>query len=268
MSTSLLDTARQYVTPDVIDRLTSFTGESSAATTKAIGGAAPAVLAGMLNAAQDSNGLSQLVNLFQQGKFDGSMLNNVAGAFTGSSMDGLMKTGGPLLGSLFGARSNGLVELLAGYAGIKKSSAMSLLSAVAPLVMSLMGRQLLSKGGINAGNLRELLMAQRDAIAASAPPGLGQLLGVGDLSGLGDDLAQHARGMTPAPAPGGVLRKLLPIIIAVVGLFLLFVLLRSCGASPETVTPPRDTLNTMAPDTGAPATAAVEPAPRIRGGTA
>lgn len=267
MSTSLLDLARQYVTPDIVERLSNFTGESPAATTKAIGGAAPAVLAGMLHSAQDANGLTQLVNLFQQGKFDGGMLNNVAGAYSGSSMDGLMKMGGPLLGSLFGARSSGLVDLLAGYAGIKKSSAMSLVSAVAPLVMSLMGRQLMSKGGINAGNLKDLLMSQRGAIAASAPPGLGQLLGIGDLSGLGAGLGQQARSATPvpAPAPGGGLRKLLPIIIAVVGLLLLFVLLRSCGTSPEITTPPRDTLNTIAPGTRAPTASTSEPAPRVRG---
>lgn len=267
MSTSLLDLARQHVTPDIVERLATFTGETPAAATKAIGGAAPAVLAGMLNSAQDANGLTQLVNLFQQGKFDGSMLNNVAGAYSGSSMDGLMKMGGPLLGSLFGARSNGLVDLLAGYAGIKKSSAMALLSAVAPLVMSLMGRQLSSKGGITAGNLKDLLVSQRGAIAASAPPGLGQLLGIGDLSGLGANLGQPARSMTPVPAaaPGGGLRKLLPIIIAVVGLLLLFVLLRSCGASPETVTPPRDTVNTMTPGTAAPAASSVEQTPPVRG---
>jgi hypothetical protein len=267
MSTSLLDSARQYVTPEVLDRLTAFAGESPAATTKAISGAAPAVLAGMLHSAQDANGLTQLVNLFQQGKFDGSMLDNVAGAYSGSSMDGLMKMGGPLLGSIFGARSNGLVELLAGYAGIRKSSAMSLLSAVAPLVMSIMGRQLMAKGGINAGSLKELLVSQRGVIAASAPPGLGQLLGIGDLSGLGANMGQQARSMTPVPvpAPRGGLRKLLPIVLAVVVLLLLFVILRSCGGSPETVTPPRDTLNTMAPDTGAPAATSVRPAPRIRG---
>jgi OmpA-OmpF porin, OOP family len=260
MSTSLLDMAKQYLTPDIIDKLATFTGESPLATTKAIGGAGPAVLAGMLNSAQDPNGLTQLVNLFQQGKFDGSMLGNLAGAFSGSSMDGLMKMGGPLLGSLFGARSNGLVDLLAGYAGIKKSSATSLLSAAAPFIMSLIGKQLSSKGGISASSLKDLLFSQRSAIAAAAPPGLGQALGIADLSSLGANLGRNPTPI-PAPAPSSGLKKLLPILLGVIGLLLLFSLLRSCGGSPAASGAPMDTLNTMSPSSSVPVTPTVETPP-------
>ena len=259
MSTSLLDATRQHLTPDAIERLAAFTGESPAAAGKAVGAAMPAVLAGMLQSAQDANGLTQLVNLFQQGKFDGSLLNNVAGAFSGSSMDGLMKMGGPLLGSLFGSRSNGLVDLLAGHAGIKKSSAMAVLSAVAPMAMSVMGRQLMSRGGINTSSLKELLLSQREAIAGAAPPGLGQALGIGDMSQLGGQVAQQARSTTSTPdaMSSGGMRKLLPIVIAVVALLLLALLVRGCNGSPQVTTPPSDTLNTMAPGTAEPATRAV-----------
>ena len=259
MSTSVLDAASHHLTPDVIERLAIFTGESPAATTRAIGAATPAVLAGMLQSAQDANGLTQLVNLFQQGKFDGSMLNNVAHAFSGSSMDGLMKTGGPLLGSLFGSRSNGLVDLLANHAGIKKSSAMAVLSAIAPMVMSVMGRQMMSKGGINMGGLKELLVSQRGAIAGAAPAGLGAALGIGDLSQLGGPAVPLARSTAPATAamPGGGLRKLLPILIVLVALLLLAALIRGCGGSSQVTTPPSDTLNTMAPTTDSPATRSV-----------
>lgn len=244
MNTSLLDTAGQYLTPAIVERLAAFTGESPTAAARATGAAAPAVLAGMLHSAQDPNGLSRLVHLLQQGRFDGSMLDNLNGAFTGSAMDGLMKTGGPLLGSLFGARSNGLVALVAEVAGISKASAMSLLSAVAPLVMSAMGRQLLAQGGITASRVRDLLASQRDAIAAAAPAGLGQALGIGDPTTPDGQPAQRARGTAAA---GTGVRRLLPILLGIALLFALFGLLRSCGRSPETTTPPRDTLNTMAP---------------------
>lgn len=260
MSSSLLDMAKQYLTPDVIEKLATFTGESPLATSKAIGAAGPAVLAGMLNSAQDANGLTQLVNLFQQGKFDGSMLGNLGGAFSGSSMDGLMKMGGPLLGSLFGARSNGLVDLLAGFAGVKKSSATSLLSAGAPFIMSLIGKQLSSKGGVSASSLKDLLFSQRSAIAAAAPPGLGQALGITDLSSLGANLGRNPTPI-PAPAPSSGLKKLLPILLAVIGLLLLFSLLRSCGRSPASSGAPLDTLNTVRPSSSAPVTPTVEATP-------
>jgi len=48
-----------------------------------------------------------------------------------------------------------------------------------------------------------------------------------------------------------------PPVIAVVALLVLAALLRGCSGSPQVTTPPTDTLNTMAPDTGGPATRAV-----------
>jgi len=268
MSSSLLDLAKQHLTPDVIETLAKFTGESPLATTKAIGGAGPAVLAGMLNSAQDANGLTQLVNLFQQGKFDGSMLGNLAGAFSGSSMDGLMKMGGPLLGSLFGARSSGLVDLLAGYAGIRKSSATSLLSAAAPFIMSLIGKQLTAKGGISANSLKDLLFSQRSAVVAAAPPGLGQALGIADLSSLGASLGRNPTPI-PAQAPSRGLQRLLPILLAAIGLLVLFSLLRTCGGSPAASGAPTDSLDVRRPSSSAPVTPAIDatPAAGIRGAT-
>lgn len=235
MSTTLIDLARQYLTPDVIDKLASFTGETPAAAGKAMAGATPAVLAGMLNTAQGPGGLSQLVNLFQQGKFDGSMLGNLAGAFSGNSMDGLIKLGGPLLNSLFGARSGGLTDLLASFAGVKRSSATSLLSVAAPFVMSLVGKQLASRGGVNANNLKDLLSSQRQAVAAAAPPGLAQTLGLSDLSLPSSHSAEYVRDpVPPVREAGSPLSKWLPWLIGIAAVLLLFSWMRGCGRPPVT----------------------------------
>ena len=238
MSTSLLDLSTQYLTPDVMDRLATFTGESPVATTRAFAGAAPAVIAGMATNAGDTHGLAQLVNLFQQGKFDGSMLDNLAGAYSGSSLDGLMRTGGPLLGSLFGARSAALVDAIAGYAGVKRTSAMSILSAAAPFVMSLVGRQLLSQGGISANALRNLLADQQATVASAVPPAIGAAL-----------TSTSPAGAARVPAGTGTRtrNRLVPIVIGIVLLLVLAWALRTCGRSPAITTPPSDTTQTMAP---------------------
>ena len=243
MSTSLLELTPQLLTSEVVDRLATFTGETPAATEKALGGAAPAVLAGMLQTAQEPDGLSRLVNLLQQGKFDGTMLDNLPAAYSGSSLDGLMMTGGPLLGSIFGARSNRLVDLLSGQAGVKRTSAMALLSAAAPFVMSLVGRQLLTRGAITPAAVKDLLLSQRDAITSAVPPGLAPVLGTGDIGGT------SAAAARPGASPGSstTLRRLLPLLLVTVALVLLFVLLRSCGGSRAVTTPPTDTTRTLGP---------------------
>lgn len=231
MSTSLIDLARQYLTPDVIDKLAAFTGESPAATSKAIAGATPAVLAGLLNTAQGPGGVAQLITLFQQGKFDGAMLGNLAGAFSGNSVDSLAKAGAPLLGSLFGSRSNALTDMLASYSGVKRSSAASLLGLAVPFVMSLVGKQLAPTGGVTAASLKDLLFSQRSAVASAAPPGLAQALGLGDLSSLGASHPPH-RDAAPVARAESSMGKWLPWLIGLVGLLFLFSWLRGCGKTP------------------------------------
>jgi hypothetical protein len=232
MSASLIDLAKQYITPDVIDKLAAFTGETPAATSKAMAGAAPALLAGMLNTAQGSGGVSQLLALFQQGKFDGGMLGNLAGAFSGGSADSLLKVGTPLLSSLFGARSNALTDMLASFSGVKRSSSASLLALAAPFVMSLVGKQLASSGGVNANSLQNLLSSQRGAVASAAPPGLAQALGLGDLSSLGANNTHHRDNVPPVRREESSVGKWLPWLIGLAALLLLFSWMRGCGKAP------------------------------------
>jgi hypothetical protein len=250
MTESLIDLARRYVTPDVIDRIASYTGETPAATTKAIGGAVPSVIAGMLQSASAPGGLGQLVDLFSQNRsqFGGGMLDNLGGSLAGGGMDALVKGAGPLLGSLFGARSGGLTDLLAGHAGVKKSSAMSLLSLAAPFVMNLIGKSLTSRGGVSADGLRDLLLSQRGSLAAAAPPGLAGALGLGDLGSLGAGLASQAGDSARAAASEakGGLGKLLPILVGIAALLLLFSFMRGCGGS-RSGAMPADTLSTVEP---------------------
>jgi hypothetical protein len=261
MSASLIDLARQYLTPDVLDRLAAYAGETPAAAGKAMAGATPAVLAGMLNTAQGSGGLTTLVNLFQQGKVDAGMLGNLSNALSGNSIDGLIKAGGPLLTSLFGARSGGLTDLLASTSGVKKSSASSLLGVAGPFVMSLIAKQLSSSGGVTASGLKDLLFSQRQAVAAAAPPGLAGALGISDLSTMG--ATPHARDpVTPAHEERSGLPKWLPWLVGLALLLLLFSWMRGCGKAPATgvVTDTTSTMTAPAPAAPAPTHDTTRPA--------
>jgi hypothetical protein len=250
MTESLIDLARRYITPDVIDRIASYTGETPAATTTAMGGAVPSVIAGMLQSASAPGGLGQLLDVFTQNRtqLGGGMLDNLGGSLAGGGMDALVKGAGPLLGSLFGARAGGLTDLLAGHAGVKKSSAMSLLSFAAPLVMNLVSKSLSSRGGLNADGLRDLLLSQRGSLASAAPPGLAGALGLGDLGSLGANLASQAGDTARAAAAGtkSGLAKLLPILVGVAALLLLLSFMRGCGGS-KSGAMPADTVSTVAP---------------------
>ncbi|MCU0620154.1 MAG: DUF937 domain-containing protein [Gemmatimonadales bacterium] len=252
MSGSLFDLAKQYLTPDVIDKLAALTGEAPAAATKGMGAAVPSVLAGMLQQASTPDGLGTLMNLFNQGKYDGGMLGNLAGAFSGGSADSLLKVGGPIVASLFGNRSNGITDLLASVAGVKRSTASTMLSLGAPFLMNIIGKQLSSRGGLSANSLKDLLFSQRGSLAAAAPAGLAQALGIADFNRLGADVREAVR--EPVREEESPLKKLLPWLIGLLGLLLLFSFLRGCGKDGSTAMPV-DTLKVE----GAPAP--VGPAP-------
>lgn len=249
MSGSLFDLAKQYLTPDVIDKLAALTGEAPAATTKGMGAAVPAVVAGMLQQASSPGGLDGLVGLFNQGKYDGSMLGNLAGAFSGTSAENLIKVGGPLLTSLFGNRSGGVTDMLASFAGVKRSTATTLLSLGAPFLMNVIGKQLASRGGVNAGSLKDLLFAQRGSLAAAAPAGLAQAFGLSDFSSFAGG------GREPVREEESPLKKLLPWLIGLLGLLLLFSFLRGCGKDGATGMP-ADTSAVLPAPTAAPSTPA------------
>lgn len=243
MAIDLIDMAKRQLTPDVVEKLSGYTGESAPSTSKALTGAVPTMLAGMLQSAAAPGGLTRLIDLFGQGRHDGSMLSALTGG--GGGLDSLISSGGSILGSLFGTRQDAVTSVIANSSGVRQSSAGSLLSLAGPMVLGLIGRHLSSTGGVTMSSLKDLLLGQRNAIAANAPPGLASALGLRDLGSLGGNLAQEAAAVPQAVAEP-VRRSWTPLLIgvaAVVALFLLIPLLRGPGRRAAVGT---DTLSTAA----------------------
>jgi len=252
MAIDLIDMAKRQLTPDVVDKLSAYTGESAPATSKALTGAVPTMLAGMLQSASAPGGLTRLIDLFGQGRHDGSMLSALTSGATGGGLEGLISSGGSILGSLFGTRQDAVTSVIANSSGVRQSSAGSLLGLAAPMVLGLIGRHLSSTGGVTMSSLKDLLLGQRNAIAASAPPGLASALGLRVLGSLGGNLAQEAAAVPQALAEPVRQRSWTPLLIgvaAVVALFLLIPLLRGPGRRAAVGT---DTLSTAARPTTSP----------------
>jgi outer membrane protein OmpA-like peptidoglycan-associated protein len=71
---------------------------------------------------------------------------------------------------LFGGSMNAVTDLVGRTAGFKNpTSAASLLSFAAPMVVNFFGKQI-HEGGLDAGGLSNLLTSERDSIVAAAPP--------------------------------------------------------------------------------------------------
>ena len=126
---------------------------------KAIGAGIPSILAGLLNMAS-SSGANRLVDMLKQEPTELSHLGGLDGVFGnlgsilsgGGSADGLMKYGQTLLSAIFGGKISSIVDLITRTAGIKSSSATSLLGMLAPLLMGVVKKELATRG-ISAARL-------------------------------------------------------------------------------------------------------------------
>lgn len=214
MSSSLLDSLSQLVTPDLLGQAASMLGESQGNISRGVSAALPMLLGSVASRATDTNFASSLFKLVTDSRNDLGAVGNIAQLLTpGSSNSSISALGGQLLGSLFGNNTSAVTSALAGYAGIKPQSANSLLSMAAPMVLGVLGKSVRG-GGLNMSSLASLLSSQKGAISAALPTGLN----------LDRYLAAPSAAMAAVAAPAAkssIWRWLLPLLLVLGALLLL-----------------------------------------------
>lgn len=186
MSFNLLDTVKTLFTSDLVGKISSSLGESEGGTQKAISAAIPSVLTGLLNKAGSGGGASSILSMAKEASNSG-ILGNLGGLLGGgSSMSSLLG----IAGNLFGDKVGGIAKLISGFAGIKESSASSLLNLAAPAAMAGLGKHAVSSN-MDAGGLLSMLSSQKDSILSAIPSGLNLAgaLGLGSLGDIGGKLS-------------------------------------------------------------------------------
>ena len=231
---NLLDSVTGLLTPDLVGKAASFLGESESGVTKALGGIAPAVLQGIIGSAGKDGGAG-ILDMAKQAAGSG-ILDNLGGLF-GSDNSSMMGLGSNMLSGLFGGKSNMLASLISGFAGIKSSSSNSLLSALAPMALGLVGKHVLSNG-LSAGGLLSFLSGQKETVAKAMPAGL-------NLSGIFDDGASKVKETIASyhePEPtGGMPKWLMPLLLLVLGALALWYFLKGCNDQTAAVVAPVET---------------------------
>jgi outer membrane protein OmpA-like peptidoglycan-associated protein len=267
---NLFDLVKGQLTDDVVGKIAGSLGESPAAAQKAlVGGAVPAVLAGIVNNfGGNENGAGRLLDLLNAGKHDGGILGNLGAALGGGAQtDAVLNTGKSLVGTMLGSRSDAVTDLLASFGGVRRSSASSLLGMAIPVILGVLGKQVKSSG-MNAAGLLGSLGAVKSMLGSIAPPGLGAAMGMADLGGMASAAlgsagkAAGAVGGAGAAAIGAAAQQVerkgsaLPWLIVPIAALLLFFGLRSCQKEAPQATAP-------APEAAAPVEAAPAPEPAV-----
>lgn len=172
---NLINLFKDQIGGVLVDQASSFLGEDKSKTTTALSAIVPSLLGGLVNKGSNEQGASGIMDMITKGGFNGDMLGNVAGLFSGGdSTNNLMSSGGNILSSLLGDKMGGIVNAISSFSGLGSGSSSSLMKMAAPLLMSVVGKQVMN-GNMGVSGLMNLLSGQKEHIATAMPSGLGNM---------------------------------------------------------------------------------------------
>jgi OOP family OmpA-OmpF porin len=166
---SMIAELQKLVSPELLSAVTRQTHESDVAVAKGYDAAIPACGATIANRSDDRGFMSQLVNLATGMPADSDPTASAMRLASSPAGDTSTAAAG-WLSSLFGPNLSGVTNSLARYAGIRESSASSLLMTCAPLVLGYFGR-LIRRHNLNASDLAERLRSERPQFESALPAG-------------------------------------------------------------------------------------------------
>ena len=196
MSANLLSLVQDALGGDFAKLAGQFIGESVPSTRSALSSLLPAVLGGVAQKGATPEGAASLLSLVNGSNLDTGILDNVAGLFgTGNNtMSSLMKLGtSTLVPALFGDKAGGLVNALAGAAGIKSSSATNLLAMAVPLIFTFL-KKYIGQNNLSAASLSSLLKGQGEFLAPSLDGRITGALGYASPAAMLSSLSGAAAG--------------------------------------------------------------------------
>jgi outer membrane protein OmpA-like peptidoglycan-associated protein len=248
MSFNLVDSVKTLFTPDLVSKAATSLGESEGGISKALTGMVPSVLGGLVSKAGSGGGeASNVLSMAKDAASSGiaGNLGSILGSSGGSGVGGGLSGGLEAIKGLFGSKLGEITRVISNFAGIKESSASSLMSAAAPATLGVIGKYA-ADNNLNATGLANMLSEQKSNIMSALPSGLGSLQGLLGLGGIGAGAAWaagSARQMAGSTVHGAEMavektgrgmRWLLPLFLAILVILVVWYFSKGCGGSTNT----------------------------------
>ncbi|QKX16228.1 OmpA family protein [Microbulbifer sp. YPW1] len=227
MADNLLEMAVRHLGSSGLSALGNALGLGEDKSESAFTTGAASVLAGMLNKAGSESGLGALLNMAT--KSTSMDLSSPGDIFTSpDKMTSLQDVGGSMLDSVFSSNKDGVINVISSALGLDSTKSGSLLRIAAPVIMSLVGKLVKSKG-LNMEGLAALLLGQKAHLKGQLPDGLLKQLGADNLDELAERTvvettprqAAHAAHTPPPARKSGFGKWLWPLLIALAVLWAL-----------------------------------------------
>jgi len=228
MSVNLLKMLQDQMGDSVMDQASKFLGENSSVTKSGVNALLPTLMGGLINKGDNESGASAILDMITKGNYDGGILDNLGGLFSGgSSTSNFMNSGSLVTSSLFGGSKLGSVlDVVTRITGMRRSSSSSLMNLLAPMVMGMVGKYV-KKNGLNARGLMDMLFGQKEHVASAIPADLASTLGWAKTSASVTNTAKTTASTATATARtatketvaetsrsgGGIMRWAVPLLL-------------------------------------------------------
>lgn len=241
----LLSIIKNYLPASLVQQTAQQTGESESSISNLLNAAIPAVLGGLVAKSQtDSNGIYSLAT----SAANAGILNKL-----GSIVDVNQTSNAgsfniwTILQQLFGDKLQNLISALAGFAGVKESSAQTVLGLSGATTLGAVGTYV-AQNNLDANGLSSLLQSQKGNLASSVPAGfdfsnVAGMLGLGSLFATKPVSEINNINNTPPPPPAYSSHPeppkkgngwLVPLIILAALGGLIWYLMKSCNKEEAT----------------------------------
>jgi len=253
MSFNLLDSVKALFNNEVVSKTASSLGESESGIQKALSGIIPVIFGGLLS--KSSSGEAGSVLDMAKSAASGGLMNTLKGLAMGDS-GSIMSRGMDMVRGLFGGHAGTVNKAVAGYSGIKESSANSLFALAAPVALGKLGEHA-EDNNMSTSGFSSFLESQKTHIMNAMPSGLnlGSIPGLGALgswagkaSASTTDIRHKATtemNHTVSDARSGGTKWILPLILIVLAALALWYFLgKGCNGEKSTVST-QDTTTTM-----------------------
>ena len=212
---NLFNTFNDVLSPDVLSRIAAYVDEPAEKAHKAVEGLVFTIVGGLMKRTTTEIGVNQLFNHIQKGHYNGSLTDNLTAVLRDPAQTNTLITqGNDVISHLLPAMKSSIGTMISGYAGIRNSSAISLLGLTSTIVLHVLGKRV-GDQKLNADGLAASLFAEREAFVSAVPeefmPRLVEKVGLQQVVA---GLASPTRRATveipvrkPSPQPNGTARS-------------------------------------------------------------
>ncbi|QHW00843.1 OmpA family protein [Spirosoma endbachense] len=166
---NLFATLNEVLNSDVLTRIASYVDEPTEKTNKAVNGLVYTIVGGLMKRTTTEIGVNQLFNHIQKGRYDGTLTDNLATVLRDPSQtNALITQGDEVISHLLPAMKSSIGSMISGYAGIRNSSAISLLGLTSTIVLHVLGKQVKDRK-LDADGLAASLFTEREAFVNAVP---------------------------------------------------------------------------------------------------